>query len=99
MPNPKVIFTRLHLDKKELCFGKFDQKTQIVGLNWVTFHSYIISSMQNSIIMFTLPLMRSEVLFFGKSEPKNQYCHIKLKFGTSTNWNIKNWRVIITLSM
>ena len=45
MPNPRVIFTRLDLDKKELFFGKFDQKTQIVGLNWVTFRSYIISSM------------------------------------------------------
>ena len=42
---------------------------------------------------------RPETPFLGKFSPKNQICQFKLKFGTKTNSNIQNSKVVFTFSV
>ena len=42
---------------------------------------------------------RLETPFLGKFGPKNQNCQLKLKFGTQTNWNIRNSMAMFTFSV
>ena len=38
-----------------------------------------------------------ELPFLGKFSPNNENCHFKLKFGTYSNWNMKNSMVMFTV--
>ena len=54
--------------------------------------------MQNSVVVFTF-LLRLEIPFLVKCDPKNQYFQFKLKFGAKNNLNMQNSMVVFTFSV
>ena len=48
---------------------------------------------------FTFTALDQENLFLGKSGQKNQNCQFKLKFGTKTNLNKGNSRMMFNFSV
>ena len=46
--------------------------------------------MQNSMVVFSFSVLDQKISFFEISDPRMQNCQFKLKFGTKTNWNVRN---------
>ena len=50
-------------------------------------------------MVFTFFCFRPEKPFLGKSGQKNQNCQFKLKFGTKTNLNKRNSKMMFSFSV
>ena len=55
--------------------------------------------MQNSMVVLIFAVLRLEIPFVAKFDPKNQNCQLKMKFGTQANLNVQNNVVMISSSV
>ena len=77
---------------------KFGPKNQNCQFK-LEFGAQTSSNMQNSMALFTFPVLDRKLFGGGKFGPKKQNWQFKLKFGTQTNSNMQNSMALLTFSV
>ena len=91
------LFSVLH--QKYPFWANLVQKIKIVSLSSNLVRTKTNLNMQNSMVVLSFAVLRLEIPFVAKFDPKNQNCQLKMKFGTQTNLNMQNNVVMISPSV